>query len=74
MVDIYNEIFSTVGKKETLPFVTTQVNSEGNMLSDTARQRMTETIWYHLHAEFFLKPFSQKQKIERVDVRAGGER
>ena len=66
--------YSPTRKKETLPFVTTQVNSEGNMLSDIARQRMTETIWYHLHAGFFLKPFSQKQKIERVDVRAGGER
>ena len=37
MVDTYNEIFSTVRKKEALPFVTTQVNSEGNMLSDISQ-------------------------------------
>ena len=48
------EYYSATGKKEILPFVTTQMNLENIMISDTSQEK-TNTIWSHLYVEFFLK-------------------
>ena len=65
MVDIDTEIFSTVREKETLPLVATQVNSEGNMLSDTSQTESGQNGSVSLTQSSFLSRSHRNRKQKR---------
>ena len=44
------EYYSAIKKNEILPFVTTWVDLNDTVLSDTG-QMQRDTIWFHSHAE-----------------------
>ena len=51
----YNNLYfnySAIKKDEILPFAAMWIDLENMMLSEV-RQRKTNTVWYHLHMEFF---------------------
>ena len=63
------EYYSAVKKNEILPFVITQMDLEGIMLS-VVSQRKTNSVWFHLYVE------SKKQMnkyTENKRVIASGE-
>ena len=45
------EYYSAIKKNESLPFSTMWMDLEGIMLSEEVRQRMTNTLCYHLYVE-----------------------
>ena len=47
---VNNGILLTIKNNEILPFVTTWMGLEGNILSKI-NQRRTNTVWFHLHVE-----------------------
>lgn len=73
MVDIYTEIFSTVREKETLPLVATQVNSEGNMLSDTSQTESGQNGTVSLTQSSFLS-HSHRNREQKWWTQRLGER
>lgn len=45
------EYYATIKKNDTLPFVITWIDLEGNMLSEISRHRKATSIWFHLYVE-----------------------
>ena len=43
------EHYSTMRKKDILPFVTTWMKLEGIMITEISQKRKTNTVWYHLY-------------------------
>ena len=51
VVHIYSGILLIHKKNEILPFAATLMDLEGVMLSKTARNGKTDTVWYNLYIE-----------------------
>ena len=60
---IYNGILLSHKKEWKLPFATTQMESEGIMLSKISQPRNTNTVCYHLYVE--LKTNKANEWIEQ---------